>query len=200
MAVALHHYDAPGPLKQAVDWLIRTRSAPVAQDRNVAQDNSLIGWPWVRGTFGWVEPTAWALIALNLRGLAEHPRAVEGRKLLLDRQIPAGGWNYGNREVRGRELLAFVDATALALIALRGRAPEEAISASLGFLGRSAETVGSPYDLAWAIIALETYGLDAGSSKERLSGVIGSIPPGELNAAHLAMAVIALSGRRVFLA
>ena len=68
MAVALHHYDAPGPLKQAVDWLIRTRSAPVAQDRNVAQDNTIPGWPWVRGTFGWVEPTAWAVLGLVLSG------------------------------------------------------------------------------------------------------------------------------------
>jgi hypothetical protein len=198
-AVVLHYYGASAPLEQAVNWLLRTRSAAVAQDPNVAQDNSLIGWPWVRGTFGWAEPTAWALIALNLQGLAEHPRAVEGRKLLLDRQIPAGGWNYGNREVRGRELLPFGDTTALALIALCGHVPEEAISASLEFLKRTAETVESPYDLAWAVIGLEIYGIDASRAKDRLATVIDSIPSDEANCIHLAMAVIALSGKKVFI-
>ena len=132
-------------------------------------------------------------------GLAEHPRAVEGRKLLLDRQIPAGGWNYGNREVRGRELLPFGDTTALALIALHGHVPEEAVSASLEFLKRTAEIVESPYDLVWAIIGVEIYGIDVSRAKDRLAAVIDAIPSDEANCIHLAMAVIALSGKKVFI-
>ena len=78
----------------------------------------LVGWPWVANTFGWVEPTAWALLALALAGKSDHPRAVEGRRLLEDRCLPEGGWNYGNKIVFKNTLMPFWDTTALATLAL----------------------------------------------------------------------------------
>src|SRR5262249_5082303 len=28
-------------------------------------DGTIIGWPWAEGTFSWVEPTSWAILALR---------------------------------------------------------------------------------------------------------------------------------------
>src|SRR6185437_8354489 len=48
-------------------------------------NGNLIGWPWAEGNFSWVEPTAWACLALRRAGQGEHPRVQEGLDLLLDR-------------------------------------------------------------------------------------------------------------------
>jgi len=47
-------------------------------------DLRLIGWPWAENTFSWVEPTAWACLALRRAGQGDHPRVREGQELLLD--------------------------------------------------------------------------------------------------------------------
>ena len=60
-----------------------------------------MGWPWVDGTHSWLEPTAWAVLALGRAGRGEHPRVAEGRALIADRAIGSGGWNYGNPSVFG---------------------------------------------------------------------------------------------------
>src|SRR5207253_9124367 len=60
-------------------------------------DLKLIGWPWADGNFSWVEPTAWAILALRCAGHGRHPRVDEGTRLLLDRASDQGGIHYGNR-------------------------------------------------------------------------------------------------------
>src|SRR5438128_10465541 len=60
-------------------------------------DVRLPGWTWVRNTFPWVEPTAWACLALCRAAYGEHPRVVEGLHFLLDRAHLEGGTNCGNR-------------------------------------------------------------------------------------------------------
>ena len=89
-----------------------------AAQRFVGHDTTLQGWPWVVGTHSWVEPTAISMFALRSAGQAGHPRCREAVKLLLDRQLPAGGWNYGNTTVLGHVLRAQVQPTGLALAAL----------------------------------------------------------------------------------
>src|SRR6476620_12783457 len=37
------------------------------------QDNKLQGWSWIDGTFSWVEPTAWGLLALRKLAATGHP-------------------------------------------------------------------------------------------------------------------------------
>ena len=41
-------------------------------------DLTLVGWPWADGNFSWVEPTAWACLALRRAGLG-RPSARAGR-------------------------------------------------------------------------------------------------------------------------
>ncbi len=126
-AVIFHHCGPKDARDRALGFVASFRSVTMANDPNVRQDNTIVGWPWVRDTFGWVEPTAWSVIALNVCGRGDDSRAVEGRRFLLDRRIPSGGWNYGNPGINDRELLPFWDTTGLALIALRGQT--EAVSA-----------------------------------------------------------------------
>jgi len=198
-AIVFQRYGLKDARDRALGFVTSLKSVTVANDPNVRQDNTIAGWPWVPGTFGWVEPTAWSVVALNVCGLGLHPRALEGRRFLLDRQIPSGGWNYGNPGLNDRELLPFWDTTGLALLALRGRTDMGRVQASLDLLQKNQEKIESPCGLAWAALGLESYGRDAARLKERLFGVMKALPGDTLNAAHFAAGLIALSGRKVFI-
>ena len=88
-------------------------------------DLKLTGWPWAENNFSWVEPTAWACLALRSVGLGTHPRVQEGTAMLLDRAMDEGGINYGNRRILGRLLEPIPGPTALLLLALQGVARGE---------------------------------------------------------------------------
>ncbi len=198
-AVVFHRYGLKDARDRALGSLLSLKSVTVANDPNVRQDNTIVGWPWVPGTFGWVEPTAWSVVAFNVSGRGGHPRAVEGRRFLLDRQIPSGGWNYGNPGVNDRELLPFWDTTGLALLAF-GRQPEAArVRPSLDFLEGNQDRIESLCGLAWASLGLECHGRDTVRLKRRLRAAMDSPPDDTLNAAHFAAGVIALGGPKVFL-
>ncbi len=196
-ALIFQRFGLREQLDKALGFVLSLKSATVPNDPRIKQDNTLVGWPWVRGTFAWVEPTSWALLALSAAGLADHARAVGGRKLLLDRQIPSGGWNYGNPGVNDTELLAFWDTTGLALTALGGRVPPASVKVSLAYLERDREKIDSPCGLAWAILGLDAWGRDASALKAKLSSILDAWPDAEVNAAHLALGIIALSGKKV---
>ncbi|MGZ7064834.1 MAG: prenyltransferase/squalene oxidase repeat-containing protein, partial [Candidatus Aminicenantales bacterium] len=198
-AVVFHKYGLTGARDRALDFVTSLKSETVANDPNVRQDNTIVGWPWVRGTFGWVEPTAWSVIALDVCGLRGHARAVEGRRFLLDRQIASGGWNYGNPGLNDRELLPFWDTTGLALLALGGQPDVGRVRPSLDLLERNQGKIGSLCGLAWAALGLESYGRDSAEIGRRLSAVMNDQPDDRLNAAHFAAGLIALSGRKVFI-
>ena len=197
-AVVFERYGMGGARDRALDFLISVLSKTLANDPKVRQDNTIVGWPWVRDTFGWVEPTAWAVLALGVCGRGGHPRAVEGRRFLLDRQIPSGGWNYGNPGLNDRELLPFWDTTGLALLALRGRTDVSLVRPSLEFLEANQEKIQSLCGLAWAVLGLEAWGRPAARLRQRLAAAMDPASDDGLNAAHLAAGVIALSGGKVF--
>jgi len=197
-AIVFHHYELKENLKRAQDFLLSLRSVTVANDPRLKQDNTLAGWPWVPGTFGWVEPTAWSLIALHLSGQAGHPRAVEGRKLLLDRRIPSGGWNYGNPSLDDKELLPFWDTTGLALTALCGQADIDRLRPSLDLVEKRQDKIESLCGLAWAVISLQAYGRDAGRLRTRLRNLMGLLAYEDLHVGNFALGLIALSQKKVF--
>jgi hypothetical protein len=79
--------------------------------------------------------------------------------MLLDRQLPGGGWNYGNTTVFGRHLYAQPDQTGLALAALRPHASSKEVFPSLEYLGKAIDRVGTPLSLGWGILGLGSWGI-----------------------------------------
>jgi uncharacterized protein (DUF362 family) len=121
-------------------------------------DDNLIGWPWAEGNFSWVEPTAWACLALRRAGQGRHPRVEEGLKMLLDRALEAGGINYGNRRIFGIALEPIPGPTALMLLALQGRPEDPRIAASVEYLRRVVLDDDDLENVCWARLALDVYG------------------------------------------
>jgi uncharacterized protein (DUF362 family) len=120
-------------------------------------DLRLTGWPWAEGNFSWVEPTAWACLALRHAGCGSHPRIDEGVRLLLDRAHDEGGINYGNRRVLGRSTEPIPGPTALMLLALQGHGHQSRVAAAVAYLLRQALTSEDGEHLCWARLALDLH-------------------------------------------
>lgn len=158
------------PVRRALSWLItaRGRRAPEATDL-FGHDTSLQAWSWVDGTHSWVEPTAYALLALHAAGFAQHPRVHEGVQLLLDRTLPDGGWNYGNTRVLGNTLRPFPVTTGIVLTALAGQRRETRIDASLRYLSDAFTSLRSPMSIGWTLIGLGAWDARPPDARERLA-------------------------------
>ena len=73
---------------------------------------------------------------------------------MMDRQLPSGGWNYGNTTVFGKELRPMPESTGIALSALQNKASKASLKRSLDYLKSILPTVGTPYSLAWGLLGL----------------------------------------------
>jgi hypothetical protein len=124
----------------------------------VTHDPDLKGWSWRSDTFSWCEPTAMAMMALEIAGYGGHPRLMEAQRLLLDRQIPGGGWNYGNTTVFGQVLNPMPESTGMVLNALSHKVPREAVQKSLAYLEKSYPSLKTPRSLGWALLGLGSWG------------------------------------------
>jgi hypothetical protein len=78
--------------------------------------------------------------------------------MLMDRQLPKGGWNYGNTSVYGLELYPQMENTGLALSALPGYAPKKNVQPSLDYLGSAIRKVRTPLSLGWGLLGLGAWG------------------------------------------
>lgn len=145
---------------RAVHFLLSTSGEhyPRPPDSPVAHDTSIPGWPWIARTHSWVNPTALAMLALRVAGQGRHARVREGRRLLLDRQLPGGGWNYGNTKVFDTDLHPMPESTGLALNALAGSAAEPQVAASLKYLQEVTPALRTPKGLAWSLLGLGAWG------------------------------------------
>ena len=146
----------------ATAWLLSVSGETILLDEAVAvdigHDTTIPGWGWVQGTPSWIEPTAWALLALRREGWSDHPRVGDGIRMICDRAIPSGGWNFGNRAVFGSILPPQPDLTALALLALVGSACDERlIERGCRFLASTLPGIRSPRSLAWGLLALDAW-------------------------------------------
>src|SRR4029453_13207605 len=106
-----------------------------------------------------------------LRPRERSARIGEAERLLLDRVCMTGGWNYGNSNVLGQELHAYVPTTALALLALQDRREHPSVQKSLEFLVR--ERLSEPAGMALALtsICLPVHGLPAADVDDRLASI-----------------------------
>jgi hypothetical protein len=110
--------------ERALDELVRVHAIGGVAGGPVPHDPNVTGWSWTRGAFGWVEPTAWGLLALRRLRPAATDRIDDAVAMLADRECVEGGWNYGNRLVFDVALPPYVQTTAMALLGLRGLGPE----------------------------------------------------------------------------
>lgn len=146
-----------------LDALVAHGGIRVGPSPNFRQDNSLRGWPWIDGTFSWVEPTCWVTLALKrarASGHAPHDtdaRIDEAERMLVDRCCRDGGWNYGNSNALGKELYPYISTTALALLALQDRGNQAAVSRSLAYLERGWNAERSTVGLALVSMCLRRY-------------------------------------------
>lgn len=127
-------------------------------------DAGLLGWPWAEDTFSWVEPTAWACLALRTVGLGGHPRVQEGLRLLLDRAFDHGGANYGSRVILGKQTEPIPGSTSVLLLALQGVKDNPRIDAAKGYLRVVANQTKDLETLAWIKLALSVHADDTATA------------------------------------
>ncbi len=146
---------------KAVDWLLDRQGTTWTPDvaEPFGHDPRIPGWPWVEGTHSWLEPTAMAVLALRRAGRAEHRRTLDGQRLIRDRAIRTGGWNYGNSTVFGADLRPHPAPTGLALLALAGTddADSVIVERSCDYLATILPTTHAPQSLCFGILALAAW-------------------------------------------
>jgi hypothetical protein len=175
--IALRHMESSlAPMERGLRWLIDHQGREAhwlwrwkfrTVDRNVQFNPDKYGWPWFPGTLSWVIPTALSLLALRqtspcCRTKKAADRIRSGTEMLCDRACPGGGWNAGNGIVFGSPLRAYIDATAIALLALTEDSSAPTLLA-LDWLRRASGECGSVYSLSWSLLALLAHGDQASS-------------------------------------
>ncbi len=140
-------------------YLLRTVGKPFPKDRRMfGHDTTLRGWTWTSETHSWVEPTSYSIIALSRAGFANHPRVLEGLRLLRDRELSGGGWNYGNTRVFDSMLRSFPMCTGVALTALATAGVGDSHSPTCDNPVRELASASSPLSLSWSVIGLRSWG------------------------------------------
>lgn len=154
-------------MKKSVSWLVENRTEKYSPEARVAlllwkgpEYDYNRGWPWTPATFDWVEPTAYALVALRTMKLEEKLKRIVdfAESYLVSVSCPTGGWNCGDRNPLGTVIPADVQFSTLALLALRSKTKEPAIQKSINFLKeRKMESLA---ERAWAALALKSFQQD----------------------------------------
>jgi hypothetical protein len=147
-------------LARAAGFLLATSGLHYKQEWEsiVGHDTDIKGWSWRADTVSWAEPTSMAMMALTATGYGGHPRVAEGQRLLLDRQIASGGWNYGNTTVFGQTLHPMPESTGMALNALSKRIAQPEVEKSLAYLEARVAGLNTPWSLGWALLGLGAWG------------------------------------------
>jgi len=135
------------------------------------------GWGWTPGTSSWVEPTSFALLALERVEAAELARKAQRRRslatsLLFDRMCPGGGWNAGNPVVYGAAGEPAVVPTVWALLALRGEPARREIAQSLDWLEKTSGSIQGPGSFALTQICLRVHGRASAKASGDLNGLL----------------------------
>jgi hypothetical protein len=146
-------------VQRAVTFLINNTGVHFPKEKkSIAEhDTEIKGWPWVENTHSWVEPTSMAVLALRSSRNGEHPRVFEAVRMLLDRQLPSGGWNMGNTSAFDKELLPVPESTGSALAALNSFTNTEVVQKSLEYLNKIIQDLRTPLALAWGLFGLTSW-------------------------------------------
>ena len=177
-----------------------TKGVRLEQGTDSRQDTRLVGWPWTAGTYSWVEPTAWCLLALKKAGLARAgaagvSRLAEAERMLADRCGISGGWNVGSTNILGTEVLPFVPTTSVGLLALQDRPSMPEVERSVDWLLKHWRQEQSPLALALTLIALNLHGIPSEDPERALVALVAQhgVPD---NLTSLAVTLYALTGEQ----
>ena len=162
-------------IQLAIRWLTKQSGNTYPRPAAVGHDTTIPGWPWVVGTHSWLEPTAWAVMALKVSGLHDQERCREGVRLLLDRQLPDGGCNFGNTFTLGQKTLPHVQPSAMALLALQGESAEPEISRLVAYLQCEWPSMHGTISRCWTVVALTAFGARPPDAEERLQQSFGRL-------------------------
>ena len=169
-----HHQDSQ---RLAVQFLLDHTGVHLEkEDGNavVGHDTTIRGWPWISHTHSWVQPTALSMLALAINGYESHQRVQEAERMLLNRQLPQGGWNYGNTTVLGKALQPFPESTGIALNALAGRVSRETVNQSLNYLLHELPKVRTPLSLCWGLLGLQAWDMAPSDAQTWLNNCLAN--------------------------
>lgn len=188
-----------GPIELATQWLLEARGKVLEPDTDLGHNVELVGWSWAPNTHSWIEPTAMSILALRALGQLRHPRTQEGIKLLIDRQLPAGGCNYGNTFVLGQLLRPHVQPTGVAMAALSGQIDTSGrLPRSLAWLRRQLSEQTTSSSLAWGLLGLAAHGELPANYQQFLEAAAARQIAHENSPYKLAMLLLAAAGERAF--
>lgn len=144
---------------KTINFLLNTGGEILAKDLDspVGHDTTIRGWSWIAKTHSWTEPTAMAVRALTHAGKSKHERVREGVSLLLDRQLPGGGWNFGGTTVYGQKFNAIPAPSGMVLWALADLLIPEQIATSINLLQGQLPELNTPSSLGWALHGLSAW-------------------------------------------
>lgn len=192
--------SAPGDrltaaVHRSVHWLLTTTGKVLPQTEEVGHDTLLRGWPWVDGTHSWLQPTAFAVLALRSTDHANHPRTLEARRLLVDRLLPDGGANCGNTIVLGQTLRPHQEPSGQALLALAGTGETDPrIAKTIAYLEASLAPDTAAASLAYALTGLAAHGRWPADGAERLARAAEQTRRRGASPARLALVALAALG------
>jgi hypothetical protein len=81
-------------------------------------------------------------------------------QVILDRALPHGGWNCGNKRVFGRELRPQPVPTALSLLAMAAcgeQSGREAVDRGSNYLRHTIPSTSAGVSLGWSLLALRAH-------------------------------------------
>ena len=182
-------------IDRAVNWILEAKGKAMEQPADMGHNTQLVGWSWAEGTHSWIEPTALHILALKAAGRGEHSRTREGVMLLLDRQLPAGGCNYGNTTVLGQMLRPHVHPTGIALLALAGEQDQShRIAKSVAWLKNALSKETTPASLAWGLLGLAAHGVTLPKASTWLEAAFDQVQSHDQSPHKLALLALAAVG------
>ena len=185
-------------IDRGVSWILEAKGKAMEQTADMGHNTQLVGWSWAEGTHSWIEPTAFHVLALKAAGQADHARTREGVTLLLDRQLPAGGCNYGNTTVLGQTLRPHIQPSGIALLALAGETDQgNRIAKSIAWLRRTLSVGITPVSLAWGLLGLAAYQVSLPNSNAWLAAACKHVQNHDRSPHKVALLALAAAGPRL---
>ena len=182
-------------VEAGIEWILSARSEVLPRSSQFGHDTQIVAWSYAEHTHSWIEPTALHVVALKSAGRAAHERTRDGVRMLIDRQLPGGGCNYGNTMVLGQMLRPHVQPTGIALLALAGEADSSGrIARSVAWLRRSLGPQTTASSLAWGLLGVRAHGLAIAEADEWLERAVQRQIARDRSPHKLALLLLAAKG------